>query len=69
MTSKPQTMSGQLNQIGSIETVAALSPGFPLPSSHYIKLLAVNEHDAKSFYEREALRGGWTVRQLGTGIA
>lgn len=58
MSSKPQTLSGQLNQTGSIETVAALSPGFPLPWSHYIKLLAVRENDARSFYEREALRGG-----------
>ena len=69
MSSKPQTLSGQLNQTGSIETVAALSPGFPLPWSHYIKLLAVRENDARSFYERESLRGGWTVRQLGRQIA
>jgi len=69
MSPKPQTPSGQLNQTGSIETVAALSPVFPLPWSHYIKLLAVRENDARSFYEREALRGGWTVRQLGRQIA
>ena len=68
-SSKHQTLSGQLNKTGSIETVAALSPGFPLPWSHYIKLLAVSENDARSFYEREALRGGWTVRQLGRQIA
>jgi hypothetical protein len=30
MSSKPKTLSGQLNQTGYIETVAALSPGFPL---------------------------------------
>ncbi len=65
----PQTLSGQLNRTGSIETVAAISPGFPLPWSHYIKLLAVRKNEARSFYEREALRGGWTVRQLGRQIA
>ena len=33
--------------------------------SHYVKLLAVRDAKArKKFYEAEALRGGWTVRQL-----
>ena len=39
-------------------------PKFPLPWSHYVKLLAVKNESARSFYETEALRGGWTVRQL-----
>jgi predicted nuclease of restriction endonuclease-like (RecB) superfamily len=37
---------------------------FPLSWSHYVKLLAVKDVDARSFYEAESLRGGWTVRQL-----
>jgi predicted nuclease of restriction endonuclease-like (RecB) superfamily len=37
---------------------------FPLPWSHYVRLLAVREPAARRFYETEALRGGWTVRQL-----
>jgi Uncharacterized conserved protein len=37
---------------------------FPLPWSHYIRLLAVKNHEARAFYETEALRGGWSVRQL-----
>ena len=32
--------------------------------SHYVKLLAVRDAKAREFYEAEALRGGWTVRQL-----
>lgn len=40
------------------------SPCFPLPWSHYVKLLAVDNPDARAFYEAEALRGGWTVRHL-----
>ena len=41
-----------------------LASAFPLPWSHYVKLLAVKNESARSFYEAEALRGGWTVRQL-----
>src|SRR5215510_6194552 len=37
---------------------------FPLSWSHYVKLLAVRDAKAREFYEAEALRGGWTVRQL-----
>jgi len=37
---------------------------FPLPWSHYIRLLAVKDAPARAFYETEALRGGWSVRQL-----
>jgi predicted nuclease of restriction endonuclease-like (RecB) superfamily len=37
---------------------------FPLSWSHYVKLLAVKTDDSRKFYESEALRGGWSVRQL-----
>lgn len=37
---------------------------FPLPWSHYTRLLAVRNENARCFYESEALRGGWTIRQL-----
>ena len=40
------------------------SAKFPLPWSHYARLLAVKQPAARAFYEAEALRGGWTVRQL-----
>jgi predicted nuclease of restriction endonuclease-like (RecB) superfamily len=36
----------------------------PLSWSHYVRLLSVEKPDARAFYEAEALRGGWTVRQL-----
>jgi predicted nuclease of restriction endonuclease-like (RecB) superfamily len=45
----------------SLEPVSAF---FPLPWSHYVQLLAVRDEDARRFYEAEALRGGWSVRQL-----
>jgi predicted nuclease of restriction endonuclease-like (RecB) superfamily len=41
-----------------------LAKGFPLSWSHYVRLLSVAKSEARAFYEAEALRGGWTVRQL-----
>jgi predicted nuclease of restriction endonuclease-like (RecB) superfamily len=37
---------------------------FQLPWSHYVRLLSVEDKTARQFYESEALRGGWSVRQL-----
>lgn len=37
---------------------------FPLPWSHYVRLMAVENPYARTFYETEAVRGGWSVRQL-----
>lgn len=42
----------------------ALAQRFPLPWSHYVRLLVVKDESARRFYEEEALRGGWSVRQL-----
>jgi len=44
--------------------LAALSKLLPLPWSHYVRLLSIDDPDAREFYETEALRGGWSVRQL-----
>jgi hypothetical protein len=52
-----QTLSGKL-PIGDIVRC------FPLPWSAYVRLLSVNNELARKFYETEALRGGWSVRQL-----
>ena len=41
-----------------------LMTAFPLPWSAYERLLSVRDESAREFYEREALRGGWSVRQL-----
>jgi predicted nuclease of restriction endonuclease-like (RecB) superfamily len=57
--------------IGPNEASALINPKpkfpnrkFPLPWSHYVRLLKVDGEDARNFYEAEALRGGWSVRQL-----
>lgn len=42
----------------------AIVRGFPLPWSHYVHLLSVADPEARRFYEAEALRCGWSVRQL-----
>jgi predicted nuclease of restriction endonuclease-like (RecB) superfamily len=44
--------------------ISTLSVGFPLPWSAYVRLLGVKRPEARVFYETEALRSGWSVRQL-----
>jgi predicted nuclease of restriction endonuclease-like (RecB) superfamily len=56
-TKKGQTPSDQL-------AVRDFSARFPLPWSAYVRLLSVTSEQARKFYETEALRGGWSVRQL-----
>ncbi len=65
------TVSGESTDAGIVSTASGVSTGllrlaqaFPLPWSAYVRLLAVKSADARSFYETEALRGGWSVRQL-----
>jgi predicted nuclease of restriction endonuclease-like (RecB) superfamily len=77
----PQTASAELldvlaeSQTGKLQTLSAESvedrprPKFPLSWSHYVRLLTVKNADARGFYEAEALRGGWSVRQLDRQIA
>jgi predicted nuclease of restriction endonuclease-like (RecB) superfamily len=62
---KVQTASGQF--LGHDE-LARVAGHFPLPWSCYVRLLSVRNPEARRFYEDEALRGGWTVRQLNRQI-
>ena len=52
-----ESISETASRISSAET-------FPLPWSHYVTLLGVRTEAARAFYETEALRGGWSGRQL-----
>ncbi|MFH0908788.1 MAG: PDDEXK nuclease domain-containing protein [bacterium] len=54
---KGQALSGE----SALREIAAR---FPLPWSAYVRLLSVKNEFARRFYEAEALRGGWSVRQL-----
>lgn len=51
-----------LDQRAIVQTPSAQS--FPLPWSHYVRLMPLGSIDARRFYEREALTGGWTFKQL-----
>ena len=42
---------------------------FPLGWSQYVRLMAVENPQARAFYESEAIRGGWSVRQLDRQIS
>jgi predicted nuclease of restriction endonuclease-like (RecB) superfamily len=57
ITKKIQAVSGDI-------TFEELSRFFPLSWSHYVLLLSTRNELARKFYETEALRGGWSVRQL-----
>jgi predicted nuclease of restriction endonuclease-like (RecB) superfamily len=48
----------------SFQKVQSVASRFPLPWSAYVRLLGVKNEHALTFYETEALRGGWSVRQL-----
>ena len=62
-----QTSSGESARSVIASTtpdIAALAARFPLPWSAYVRLLSVKNPEARAFYETEALRSGWSVRQL-----
>jgi predicted nuclease of restriction endonuclease-like (RecB) superfamily len=45
-------------------TLGEVARAFPLPWSHYVLLMSARSPEARDFYHTEALRGGWSVRQL-----
>ena len=65
-----QTPSGEFNTSHAATkpsrqlTLPELSNAFALPWSAYVRLLSVKDTHARQFYETEAIRGGWSVRQL-----
>ena len=59
-----QTASGDLQTHSAEVGFDHLLTAFPLPWSAYVRLLSVRDEHAREFYETEALRGGWSVRQL-----
>jgi predicted nuclease of restriction endonuclease-like (RecB) superfamily len=52
-----------------LDPSASLLDAFPLPWSHYVRLMAVRDDFARWFYEDEALRAAWSVRQLDRQIS
>lgn len=63
---KSETPSPNIT-IEKSETLSRIFPEariFPLPWSHYVRLLWLKKKAARDFYETEAIRGGWSIRQL-----
>ena len=63
-----QTPSGKFDTTSTEVRLKKLLAVFPLPWSAYVRLLSVKNINAREFYETEALRGGWSVRQLNRQI-
>jgi len=58
-TALRKSQSGEM-----IEWLRDIAARFPLPWSHYTRLLRLRSAFAVEFYHAEAVRGGWTVKQL-----
>ena len=64
-----QTPSEKLQTISAQFVLKDIAACLSLPWSHYVRLLSVKTAEARSFYETEALRCGWSVRQLDRQIS
>ncbi len=65
----PPTPSAILPPPSATSAFMAIAAAFPLSWSHYVRLMAVDKLHARLFYESEAIRGGWSVRQLDRQIS
>jgi predicted nuclease of restriction endonuclease-like (RecB) superfamily len=65
-TASGESPTGQISESASRNFIdlGSLAKSFPLPWSAYVRLLSVKSEAARAFYETEALRCGWSVRQL-----
>jgi len=71
---KRQTLSAKSDQLPAALTFPvpsglALVGMFSLSWSQYVRLMAVQNPQARAFYEVETIRGGWSVRQLDRQIS
>ena len=64
-----QTVSETSGNESALAHLGRIAARFPLPWSHYVRLLGLRSEEARKFYEAEALRGGWSVRQLDRQIS
>ena len=58
-----QTVPAKSEIVQTSTAISDLVQAFPLPWSHYVRLLSVSNLEVRTFYESEAIRGGWSVRQ------
>ena len=64
-----QTLSEKLGEQSPISRLRHIASRFLLPWSAYVRLLSLRSEEARRFYETEALRCGWSVRQLDRQIS
>jgi predicted nuclease of restriction endonuclease-like (RecB) superfamily len=64
LSAAPTILQPVLSQGLPLSLTDALVDLFPLPWSHYVRLLSVENPAARVFYETEALKAGWSLRQL-----
>ena len=64
-----QTLSGESQEAQPLTARRWFTRRFPLPWSHYVRLMTVSSEEARKFYEVEAVRCGWSVRQLDRQIS
>ncbi|MCP4624320.1 MAG: DUF1016 domain-containing protein [bacterium] len=62
--SKDPAMKKKSEAASRLFSLEVLASVFPLSWSAYVRLLSVKSNHAREFYETEAMRGGWSVRQL-----
>jgi predicted nuclease of restriction endonuclease-like (RecB) superfamily len=58
------SVGGEGKTLTETTAIPQMAHRFPLSWSHYVLLLKVDKLPARKFYEAEAMRNGWTVRQL-----
>ncbi len=68
VSGKSETSSRELQKSPMEPGLIELARRFPLPWSAYVRLFSLKSKQAREFYEEEALRGGWSVRQLNRQI-
>ena len=69
MRKLPMLTKGQKSEtLSRNSSLSSFANNLPLSWSHYVRLMNVKNQTARSFYEGEALQGGWSVRQLNRQI-
>jgi predicted nuclease of restriction endonuclease-like (RecB) superfamily len=58
-----------ISHTGNQLTAPLSAEAFPLSWSQYVRLMSVERPQARAFYEAEAIRGDWSVRQLDRQIS
>jgi len=60
----PATSTQDVSALGRTLTSLARSSPFTLSWSHYVFLIGIDDASERSFYEIEASRNGWSLREL-----